>query len=85
MLCVALAAQISTVTTSRTKFANPGVVTRTEVFVDPIIVPIGRAAPQTRQDVIALLDVDGLRVGLHEASAEATWVRLRDDSKEPSR
>ena len=84
VLSGALAALISTVTNSRTEFANSGVVPRTEVFLDPIIIPIGHAAPEMRQDVITPVDVDGLGVGLHETSAEAARIRFSDDSEEPS-
>ena len=52
---------------------------------DPITVTIGHPAPEARQDVLTLDDVDGLGVSLHETSAEATGVGFSDDSKEPTR
>jgi hypothetical protein len=82
---VALAALISTVTYPRTEFANSGMVTRAEVFVDPIIITIDDAAPESRQGVITSVDVDGLSVGSHEPPAQAARIRFSDDSKEPSR
>jgi len=83
--CAVFTALLGTVANLYSDLACTGGTAKAEGFFDPIFVALRYSAPDARHDVTTSDEFEGLRVSLHEPSAEAPWIGFNDDGKEPTR